>query len=127
LYSAKGNKTFPAIVSAANLVFQATYEKNIGSQLTETILEIFDPSTQVVIATQTLVGNQVKTYSYYSTNELLAVFGYMTDQAQCQVLNLKDNIQLTPFYLVEKDGKLIPTSPLSYLFNNSDYYQVCCF
>lgn len=119
------NISLPTFVATENLAFQALYEINKQKDgLTEEIREIFDGKSQVAISLQTLLNIRVKTYSDYGRNELTAVFNYGTKDAQCKMLNLKENIELTPFEIKEIDGKEIAVSPISSIFHNTGYFKV---
>ena len=119
-----GDKKLPAFVATENLAYQATYEITRGSY-SEEIREIFDSDNQRAVAVQLLTGSRVKTYSDYKKNELTAIFGYGTDNAMCQVLNLKANIDLTPFEIKELDNNItIAVSPISSMFHKQDIIQV---
>ena len=105
------------------MAYTALYEVNRPG-FSENIYEIFDSSNQLAVAIQVLEGSNTYTYSDYGRNELTAVFGYQTDKAMCQVLDLKENVLLTPFEIKEADGKLIAVSPISSMFHKEGTIQV---
>ena len=117
---------FPAIVATPDLNYTALYEISDSTLFgSEEILEIFSKQSKLLIAVDTARGSTVKTWSDYSNDELTAVFGFGTPQARCEVMSLRENLELTPWLLdSDASGNEIPVSPLSYLFNKAGYVNV---
>lgn len=111
----------PPIVATDAHTFEAFYEViDSTSRFTEIIREVFIDELKLVVAVQTIDGYTIKTYSFYKNNALKVVTDFGQKNPKCKILDLKDNIGLTPFELAEVKGEEVPVSPLSKLFHDQN-------
>ena len=81
-----------------------------SKKITEEYKEVFDAKDNIAITVLEATGLRTIFYAYPGTNELLIV-----ESSSCIVAPLNTSFGLTPFIVVNIEGKEIITTPLNFL------------